>query len=133
MIKIGLGQFSGMIALAALAAGSDAALADPPDLAGSWRGGGSVTFGSGAKERAKCRARYSPSSKTSYTVTAQCATPSGIVSQTASVRGRGGHYQGSFYNAEYDASGTIYIVVRGRNQTVRLVSTKGSALLRLSR
>ena len=132
MIKIGLGQFSGMIALAALAAGSDATLADPSDLAGAWRGGGTVTFGSGATERARCRARYSPSSKTSYTVSAQCATSSGGVSQAATVRGQGGRYRGSFYNAEFDA-GTIYIVVRGRNQTVRLVSNKGSAWLRLSR
>ena len=131
MIKFSPRQLSGVIALAALAGG--AARADPGELAGVWSGGGSVTFGSGVKERAKCRASYSQRSKSSYTVNAQCATPSGSVSQTASVRGGGNSYQGSFYNAEFDASGTIYIVVRGRNQTVRLISNKGSALLRLSR
>ena len=131
MIKFSPRQLSGVIALAALAGG--AARADPGELAGVWSGGGSVTFGSGVKERAKCRASYSQRSKSSYTVNAQCATPSGSVSQTASVRGGGNSYQGGFYNAQFDASGTIYIVVRGRNQTVRLISNKGSALLRLSR
>jgi hypothetical protein len=133
MIKIGFRQFCGLMTLTALAAGSDAALADPAGLAGAWSGGGSVTFGSGAKERAKCRARYSPTSKNSYTINATCATPSASVSQTASVRGSGNSYQGRFYNPDYDASGTIYVVVRGRSQTVRIVSNKGSALLRLSR
>ena len=133
MIKFSPRQLSGVIALAALAGGLGAARADPGELAGVWSGGGSVTFGSGVKERAKCRASYSQRSKSSYTVNAQCATQSGSVSQTASVRGGGNSYQGSFYNAQFDASGTIYIVVRGRNQTVRLISNKGSALLRLSR
>jgi hypothetical protein len=133
MIKTGIRLFSGVVALAALAAASDGAQADPGKLAGAWSGGGSVTFGSGAKERAKCRARYSPTSKNSYTVNATCATPAGSVSQTANVRGAGNSYQGRFYNPDYDATGTIYVVVRGRSQTVRIVSNKGSALLRLSR
>jgi hypothetical protein len=133
MIKIGVRHFCGLIAFAALAAGTDGVRADPGGLAGAWSGGGSVTFGSGAKERAKCRARYSPSSKNSYTINATCATSAGSVSQTANVRGSGNSFQGHFYNPDYDASGTIYVVVRGRNQTVRIVSTKGSALLRLSR
>lgn len=133
MIKTGLRMFSGVVAVAALAAASDSAQAEPGKLAGTWSGGGSVTFGSGAKERAKCRARYSAISKNSYTVNATCATSAGSVSQTASVRGSGNSYQGRFYNPDYDASGTIYVVVRGRSQTVRIISTKGSALLRLSR
>jgi len=131
-MKGGFRLFSGVIAFAALAAASDGARADP-GLSGAWSGGGSVTFGSGAKERAKCRARYSPISKNSYTVNATCATSAGSVSQTASVRGSGSSYQGRFYNPDYDATGTIYVVVRGRSQTVRIVSNRGSALLRLSR
>jgi hypothetical protein len=133
MIKIGFRLFSGVVAVAAIAAASDGARAEPGGLAGAWSGGGSVTFGSGAKERAKCRARYSPTSKNSYTVNATCATSGGSVSQTANVRGSGNSYQGRFYNPDYDASGTIYVVVRGRSQTVRIISNKGSALLRLSR
>jgi hypothetical protein len=131
MKKVGLGLF-GIMTVAALGVLSTTALADS-DLTGSWRGGGTVTFGSGAKENARCRARFSPASKNSYALSAQCATPSGSVSQTATVQGRGGSYEGSFYNADYDASGTIHIVVRGNKQSVRLVSNKGSALLQLRR
>lgn len=131
MKNFGFG-LSGLMTVAALVASPTAALADN-DLSGAWRGGGTVTFVSGAKENARCRARFSPTSKTSYALSAQCATPSGSVSQTATVQGRGGSYHGSFYNADYDASGTIHIVVRGNKQSVRLVSNKGSALLRLGR
>ncbi|MBO0766764.1 MAG: hypothetical protein J2P50_19530, partial [Hyphomicrobiaceae bacterium] len=46
-------------------------------LEGSWRGGGSVAFASGQRERAECRAHYYRASGTSYTVTASCAPPSG--------------------------------------------------------
>lgn len=112
---------------------SGAAHSEPGSLAGSWSGGGTVTFGTGNKERARCRATYSPSGKTSYEVSATCATQSGSVSQQAVVRGRGSNYRGTFYNPDFDASGSISITVSGRSQTVRLTSTKGSALLRLSR
>ena len=46
-------------------------------LEGSWSGGGTVSFASGARERASCRARYSRAGKNSYTVNATCATASG--------------------------------------------------------
>ncbi|HKZ97656.1 MAG TPA: hypothetical protein VJ045_11820 [Hyphomicrobiaceae bacterium] len=107
--------------------------AEAGSLDGAWSGGGSVSFSSGQKERARCRANYRRASKSSYVVNANCATSSASVAQTATVRGSGNSYQGRFYNAEYDASGTIYVVVHGRSQTVRINSTKGSALLRLSR
>ena len=117
-----------MLALAVAPAPAGAA-----DLAGSWKGGGTVTFSSGQTEQARCRATFSPSGKSSYDVSATCATQSGTVSQTAFVRGSGGSYRGTFYNPEFDASGKISISVSGRSQTVRLTSSKGSALIRLSR
>ncbi|MBX9862531.1 MAG: hypothetical protein K2Y42_07230 [Hyphomicrobium sp.] len=103
------------------------------DLAGSWKGGGTVKFSSGATEQAHCRATFSPSGKTAYDVSATCATSSGTVSQTAHVRGSGSSYRGTFYNPEFDATGKITIAVSGRSQVVRLNSTKGSAVIRLSR
>ncbi len=103
------------------------------DLAGSWRGAGTVKFSSGASEHAHCRATFSPSGRSAYDVSATCATSSGSVSQTAFVRGSGNSYRGTFYNPEYDTSGRIQISVSGRSQVVRLTSTKGSALIRLSR
>ena len=116
-----------------LAAATLTPAAADTDLAGSWKGGGTVTFSSGAKEQARCRARFSPSGVRAYDVSATCATQSGTVSQTAFVRGRGGSYRGTFYNPEFDTSGKIQISVSGQSQVVRLTSSKGSAVIRLSR
>ncbi len=107
--------------------------ADSPSLAGSWKGGGTVSFSSGSTEQARCRATFSPSGKSAYDVSATCATQSGTVSQTAFVRGSGSSYRGTFYNPEFDASGKIQISVSGRSQVVRLTSSKGSAVIRLSK
>jgi hypothetical protein len=120
-------------AFAATALAPQVASADPGGLTGTWKGGGSVSFSSGSRERARCRATFSPTSKTSYEYSATCATQSGTASASGHVRGNGTNFRGSFYNAEFDANGTISITVSGRSQTVRLHSSKGSALLRLSR
>jgi len=103
-------------------------------LEGSWSGGGSVSFASGAKEQARCRAHYRRAGTSSYTVNATCATASGRASQIATVRQVSeNRYSGSFYNSEYSISGVIDIVVRGASQTVRLLSESGSAVINLSR
>jgi hypothetical protein len=105
-----------------------------PSLEGSWSGGGTVTFASGARERASCRARYSRGGRNTYTVNATCATASGRATQTATVRQVGDNrYSGSFYNSEYSISGVIHIVVRGASQSVRLISDSASATINLSR
>ena len=119
-------------ACAATALAPQAALAEP-GLTGTWKGGGSVSFSSGSRERARCRATFSPTSKTSYEYSATCATQSGTASASGHVRGNGTNFKGSFYNAEFDANGSISITVHGSSQTIRLMSSKGSALLRLSR
>jgi len=103
-------------------------------LEGSWSGGGSVSFASGAKERARCRAHYRRAGKNSYTVNATCATASGSAAQTATVRQVGeNRYSGSFYNSQYSIWGVIHIVVRGASQTVRLISDSGSGVFNLRR
>ena len=103
-------------------------------LEGSWSGGGSVTFASGAREQARCRAHYRRAGKSGYTVSATCATASGRASQTATLRQVGeNRYSGGFYNSEYSISGVMYVVVRGSSQSVRLNSSSGSAALSLSR
>jgi hypothetical protein len=103
-------------------------------LEGSWSGGGSVTFASGAREQARCRAHYRRAGRSSYTVSATCATPSGRAVQTATLRQVGeNRYSGSFYNSEYSISGVMHVVVRGASQTVRLLSDSGSAVINLSR
>jgi hypothetical protein len=103
-------------------------------LEGLWSGGGSVSFVSGAKEQARCRAHFHRAGNNSYTVNATCATASGRAAQMAKVRQVGANrYSGSFYNSEYSISGVIHIFVRGASQTVRLVSDSGSAVLMLNR
>ena len=100
----------------------------------SWRGGGSVAFASGQRERAQCRAHYSRASGTSYTVTATCATSTGNATQTATVRQVGGNsYSGQFHNSEYNISGTIHVTVSGNRQSVRLSGDAASAALELHR
>ena len=117
----------------ALLLGLAAGAAHAADLSGSWKGGGTVTFSGGSQEQARCRATFKPSGKSAYDVSATCATQSGTVSQTAFIRGTGSRFRGTFYNPEFDTTGNISISVNGRSQLVRLNSTKGSALIRLSR
>ena len=82
-------------------------------LAGSWSGGGWVSFASGNKERARCHAHYNRAGSSSYELNASCATASGKASQTATVHQTGpNRYSGSFHNSEYNVSGTIHVVVR---------------------
>lgn len=119
---------------AAILAGSASMVAADIDLAGSWSGGGSVSFSTGSKEKARCRATYAKSGAVSYTVIATCATASGKVAQTANVKRSGpSSFSGSFYNADYDTSGSIHISVSGNSQNVTLSSTRATASLRLSR
>jgi hypothetical protein len=103
-------------------------------LEGSWSGGGTVSFASGAKEQARCRAHYRRAGENSYTLNATCATASGRAVQTATVRRVGDNrFSGSFYNSEYSISGVINVVVHGSTQTVRLSSDSGWAHISLSR
>ena len=104
-------------------------------LEGSWSGGGEVAYAAtGSRERARCRAHYTRRSKDSYSMNATCATASGKAAQTATVHRVGeNRYRGNFHNPDYDISGTIFVVVNGNSQSVRLTSTSGSALFRLSR
>ena len=106
-----------------------------PGLEGSWSGGGEVAFAAtGSRERARCRAHYTRRSKDSYSMNATCATASGKAAQTATVHRVGeNRYRGNFHNPDYDISGTIFVVVNGNSQSVRLTSSSGSALFRLSR
>ena len=110
------------------------ASAEPAELAGSWSGGGSVTYPSGSREKALCRATFSKTSPSSYKVSATCATASGKVDQLASVRRIGANaFSGNFRNADYNMEGTIHISVQGNSQNVTLTSSSASASLRLSR
>ncbi len=112
-----------------------AALAGPASLDGAWSGGGSVTFPSGAREAARCRASFKKRSGTTYLVNARCASASGKIEQSATLTDVGNNrYSGSFFNEEFKVDGTITVTVSGNVQNVLISSPAGSsAQFRLSR
>jgi hypothetical protein len=119
-----------MISLGVL---TEASRSESDLLAGLWSGGGTVIYASGDRERARCRAHYTPGDGAHVTVVATCATASGSVTQTARLRKSGaGHYTGTFFNEQFSVSGTIQVIVNGSNQLVRLISSSGSAVLTLT-
>lgn len=122
------------LATAMVTAGTIPSPVTAAELAGSWRGGGSVSFLSGKAERARCKANFSKLSATSYAMSATCATASGSVSQSATVRKSGGNtFRGRFYNSEYDTSGSVSLRLSGRSLSAYINATKGSASMTLSK
>jgi len=112
---------------------SEFAFGEPASLDGSWSGGGTVTFPSGAVEKASCRATYRRSGN-GYSMNGVCATPSGRAAQTASLRRVSANkFAGSFHNAEYDISGSISVTVNGNTQSVYLNGNGASASIHLRR
>lgn len=109
-------------------------MASAAELAGSWSGSGSIMLPSGARESARCNVSYSKSAGSGYTAFATCATKSTKVTQSAKLRRVGGNeYEGSFYNSEYNVSGSMSVTVSGGSQSVHLSGGGGQASFRLSR
>jgi hypothetical protein len=102
--------------------------ADSASLDGAWRGSGWINFDNGKRERARCKARYSRVTPDEFTLSANCATASAKATQTARVHRVGkSSYSGSFFNKEFGVTGSIYVKVQGRSQSVRLSGTGGTA------
>jgi hypothetical protein len=134
-IFIRLARRAGMLSLAAVSVVGiiGPSEAEPGGLAGSWSGGGWVSFASGSREKARCHARYTGGGDT-YTVSATCATASGKASQSATIyKVSGSRYRGSFVNTQYNVRGSIRVVVHGKSQSVSLSGDGASAQLNLSR
>ncbi len=104
------------------------------DLAGAWSGGGSVVYNSGSKEKARCRAKFNKIGSSSYAMSATCATASGKVDQSATLRKTGSNsYSGSFRNPDYNVTGSIRVTVSGNSQNVSMSSDAGTASFSMSR
>lgn len=115
-------------------AGFSAARAESATLVGTWSGNGSISFSSGTKEGARCRAHFAKTGATSYAMEASCATASARVDQSAELTRVGANsYVGSFFNQQYNTGGQIRITVNGRSQYVRLSGEAGSAVFNLSK
>ena len=120
------------LAPALLAIGT--ARAEPVNLEGSWSGGGMVNLSSGASEKARCRAHFTRQSANSFGMNAICATPSARVAQTATLSRVGANrFAGSFYNSEYNVSGTINLTVNANRLSASLSGAGSSAQLSLGR
>lgn len=120
------GKVLGMTLLAAAFLGPQAR---SEGIGGSWSGGGTVVYADGHREHARCRAHFSQSGP-HVSLSAVCATPSGSVDQSAVLRQTGPNsYSGSFFNPQFNVSGSIHISVHGHSQTVSLHSGSGSASL----
>ena len=103
-------------------------------LAGSWSGSGWVSFSNGKRERARCHAHYSPNGGKSFSLNATCATSSGKASQHATVyEVSNNRFRGTFYNTEYNVTGSIRVVLNGNSQSVTLSGDSNSAAISLSR
>ena len=136
----GIVPAAGLLGLAACATAALIAMAtpswtaEPASLEGSWSGSGTVTFPSGGKEAARCRASFKRSGSDSYAMNALCATPSGKVAQTAQLdRVTANRFAGAFQNAEYGITGQINIVVRGNSLSAALNGGGATASFSLSK
>ncbi len=109
-------------------------MAHAASISGNWRGGGTVTLNSGAKEYVRCRVRYGRTGGKNFSVNARCATASGKFVQVGNVRRvKKNRYIGTVRNTEFNISARVVITVRGKSQGVSLSSSEGSAKLRLKR
>lgn len=116
-----------LVVVAAAMAFATPAFADT-DLAGSWSGAGSVVYSTGSKEKARCRASFNKIGSSSYAMSATCATASGKVAQSATLRKTGGNsYSGQFRNPEYNITGSIRVTVNGNSQSVSMSGDNGAS------
>lgn len=103
-------------------------------LSGSWSGVGTIMLPSGDSERVRCRARFRSNSDELYSMNAVCATSSARAVQTAVLERVGSNsYAGSFHNAEYNFSGSIYVTVKGNRLSASLSGGGASGHMSLRR
>jgi len=121
-----------VMAVAFLASTSAANNSQQVELQGSWNGNGQIVLPSGEVEKARCRATFGRQSASFVGMSAQCATASVRVAQTASLGQIGtNRFKGDFYNSEYAMPGTITITVKGDSLKVSLVAGGAAAYLTL--
>lgn len=109
-----------------------AAPAQAAAIDGSWSGSGYLAVAQGQRERVRCRVTYSRQTPTVYSVSATCASPSAQVRQSGTLlKVSATSYVGDIYNAEFDVSGRVRVVVRGNSQTVTFQSSAASGQLSL--
>lgn len=103
-------------------------------LSGTWKGGGQFTMSSGAKEKVRCRVRYTKTVGTNYAMNARCASASGHVEQAVMLKRVGkDRYSGSAHNRKFGVTVYIGIRVSGKKQSVVVSGVQGRAHLALQK
>jgi hypothetical protein len=126
-LSLSVGSFARAAAVSAAVLFATPAMSEPSDLAGSWSGGGSVMYTTGAKEKARCRASINRAGGSSYAMSATCATASGKVVQATTLRKTGGSsYSGRYRNADYNVEGTIRVSQSGNSINVTTTTDTGA-------
>lgn len=92
-------------------------------MAGTWRGGGTVTLDDGSTERIRCRAKYAPIGPT-MELSLTCASDAYKFILGANVRAEGGAITGSWSEASRNISGALQGRGSGGNFEV-VASTAG--------
>ncbi|MFM9849899.1 MAG: hypothetical protein ACKVP3_22430 [Hyphomicrobiaceae bacterium] len=100
-------KIAAVVAIATFAPHVSASAASPFDrLAGSWTGGGRVTFEGGQSERLRCNARYASSgSGNRLDLTIRCASPATSFELRGDLAYRGGRVSGNWQERTLGASG----------------------------
>ena len=125
---------SAVAAIAVVAAVAPPAVGQQANLEGSWSGSGTLTYPSGDRESARCKASFRRQGGNNFAMNAVCATPSGRVAQTAELdRVSANRFSGEFHNPDYGVTGTINVTVQGNNLSASLNGGGASASFSLSR
>ena len=93
-----------------------------------------VTWKTGISETARCSATFRQRDEKRISMVAQCSTPSGRVTQRATLVMNGNNrLTGTFENTEYGINGTIDIVSAGNTLRASLSGGGAEAQLQLTR
>ncbi len=124
-----LGAGLALALAAAPASAQPAAAAGGPfeGLGGAWTGNGTVTLGSGSKERIRCRVNYDVAADSmSFRQNLRCASDSYTFELRSSIRYADGNITGQWTEATRNKSGVISGRAQG-NQIEALAETSGFA------
>jgi hypothetical protein len=90
-------------------------------LAGNWRGGGTLDFANGAHERVNCRAAYGVSGGSNLQLTIRCASESYRIDLVGSAQESNGRVTGTWTEASRNVGGQLSGTAQGNS--VRVIAS----------
>jgi hypothetical protein len=102
-------------------------------LAGSWSGGGKISFSDGSADRLRCRATYSVGGGGNQAqLTLRCASDSYNFNLSGSIQAQGGSVSGSWSESTRGISGTLSGSASARGLQLQVIGPAFAAGLSLS-